>query len=74
MGTSNFGGIQGPIIIGPNQFQKRDYTPAYQEAQRVEVQKELNIEGTGHKDSNSTNTEMWDLVTKGKSNLESFTG
>ena len=58
VGPTIFWGIQGPIIIGPNQFQKRDYTPAYQEAQRVEVQKELNIEGTGHKDSNSTNTEM----------------
>ena len=58
VGPTIFWGIQGPIIIGHNQFQKRDYTPAYQEAQRVEVQKELNIEGPGPKDSNSTNTEI----------------
>ena len=28
VGPTIFWGIQGPIIIGPHQFQKRDYTPA----------------------------------------------
>ena len=28
VGPTIFLGIQGPIIIGPHQFQKRDYTPA----------------------------------------------
>ena len=27
MGPTIFWGIQGPIIIGPHQFQKHDYTP-----------------------------------------------